>query len=128
MSFANVHIRSLMIVKFKCLIILKLIFFHSKKFFDDWLRKTPGLKLNENDEPQNFTFLTCGDWDLIKMLPKQCKHFNLSYPNYFRQWINIKKSYCELTGTFPKGMITMLDQLSNGFRFILGSHELINKI
>jgi hypothetical protein len=25
------------------------------------------------------------------MLPSQCKYLNLDYPNYFRNWINIKK-------------------------------------
>lgn len=82
------------------------------KFFDEWLRKSDGLKIGENGEPINFIFVTCGDWDLLKMLPSQCKYFNITYANYFRKWINLKKSYCELTGTFPKGMVTMLGDFS----------------
>jgi inhibitor of KinA sporulation pathway (predicted exonuclease) len=43
-----------------------------------------------------FAFVTCGDWDLGRMLPNQCKlmkrHYNqtISIPSYFKRWINIK--------------------------------------
>ena len=59
--------------------------------FDDWLRSDKNLKFDENDWPENFIFVTCGDWDLRKMLPGQCNHFNLKHANYFKKWINIKK-------------------------------------
>lgn len=83
------------------------------KTFDQWLKNTGGLRLGDQNEALNFRFITCGDWDLIKMLPGQCKTFNLPYPNYFREWINLKKAYCEHTHHFPRGMTTMLEQLSN---------------
>jgi hypothetical protein len=82
------------------------------KLLDKWIKSKNDLKLNENNEAINFTFLTCGDWDLIKMLPGQCQHFKIDYPNYLRQWCNLKKAYCESTGHFPRGMITMLEQMS----------------
>ncbi|XP_060082479.1 ERI1 exoribonuclease 3-like [Ylistrum balloti] len=59
-----------------------------------------------------FAFVTCGDWDLKTMLPSQCKYFNFRKPQYFNQWINIKKEYAAVTSKYPKGMIAMLDGLS----------------
>ncbi|XP_059166994.1 ERI1 exoribonuclease 3-like [Physella acuta] len=57
-------------------------------------------------------FVTCGDWDLKSMLPKQCAVLDLLARPYFSQWINIKKSYADVTGTFPKGMMVMLNNLN----------------
>ncbi|XP_005098403.1 ERI1 exoribonuclease 3 [Aplysia californica] len=57
-------------------------------------------------------FVTCGDWDLKTMLPKQCAALDLAPRPYLRSWINIKKSYADMTGTFPKGMMFMLDRLN----------------
>jgi len=56
-------------------------------------------------------FVTCGDWDLQTMLPSQCKYFKIEAPLYFNKWINIKKPFCEVTGTYPKGMMPMLQTL-----------------
>lgn len=89
------------------------ILFRVKKLLDEWIKSNGDLILGENQKAKNFTFLTCGEWDLKKMLPSQCKYFNINYPNYLKEWINIKKSFCDVTGTFPKGMPTMLEHLSN---------------
>ena len=35
-------------------------------------------------------FVTCGDWDLLKMLPLQCSYLRIPIPDYFRQWVNIQ--------------------------------------
>jgi len=37
-----------------------------------------------------FAFVTCGDWDLLRMLPSQLSHLDLPVPDYFKSWINIK--------------------------------------
>jgi ERI1 exoribonuclease 3 len=77
------------------------------QLFDEWM-KSQGLL-----EPGvSSVFVTCGDWDLKTMLPQQCKYFNIEIPTYFKQWINIKKPFCDLTGTFPKGMMTMLQMMN----------------
>ncbi|RUS75327.1 hypothetical protein EGW08_016916 [Elysia chlorotica] len=57
-------------------------------------------------------FVTCGDWDLKSMLPRQCETSHLSVPSYFKRWVNIKKSYADVTRTFPKGMMHMLTGLN----------------
>jgi len=81
------------------------------KLFDEWLKSKKELTMDESQKNKNFTFLTCGDWDLKTMLPEQCKQFNIMRAEYFKSWINLKKAYCKYTGTFPRGMTTMLDDL-----------------
>ncbi|KAK7100153.1 hypothetical protein V1264_023146 [Littorina saxatilis] len=73
--------------------------------FHEWM-KTELL-----DKDASFTFVTCGDWDLKTMLPSQCRHFNIPVRPYFKSWINIKKSFADVTGEFPKGMMPMLHKL-----------------
>lgn len=48
----------------------------------------------------NFTFVTCGDWDLKTMLPKQLAHSEIEGPSpeYFQNWVNIKKLFTIRTG------------------------------
>jgi len=76
------------------------------KMVDKWMRDENLL----NPEVRSI-FVTCGDWDLQTMLPSQCKYFNIEAPPYFNSWINIKKPFCDVTKTYPKGMMPMLDIL-----------------
>jgi hypothetical protein len=64
------------------------------------------------------------------MLSSQCNYFQINYPSYFKRWINIKKvnfslnsrsinffifnlkSFAEVTAHFPKGMMSMLNELN----------------
>uniref|UniRef100_A0A8C4S932 ERI1 exoribonuclease family member 3 n=1 Tax=Erpetoichthys calabaricus TaxID=27687 RepID=A0A8C4S932_ERPCA len=55
-------------------------------------------------------FVTCGDWDLKTMLPGQCQHLGLCVPDYFKQWINLKKAYSKATGTWPKSGLPAMVQ------------------
>jgi hypothetical protein len=89
------------------------------KLLDEWIKRTGGLKVDEESNAKNFTFLTCGEWDLMKMLPSECKYLGLDYPNYLKQWINVKKSFGEVTGTFPRSMPAMLEKLSNFLHYSL---------
>ncbi|KAH9504146.1 ERI1 exoribonuclease 3 [Bulinus truncatus] len=57
-------------------------------------------------------FVTCGDWDLKTMLPKQCAYLDVDVKPYFSQWINIKKSFAEVTSIYPKGLMVMLNNLN----------------
>ncbi|CAD5125677.1 DgyrCDS13879 [Dimorphilus gyrociliatus] len=75
------------------------------KDFDIWMKE----ELLEKEK--SFAFVTCGDWDLKTMLPSQCRTSNCNKPNYFNSWINIKRSFSDVTGTWPRGMIPMLRQL-----------------
>jgi len=87
------------------------------RLVDEWIKNNVVLTLNESQDSvnkvkKNFTFLTCGDWDLKKMLPEQSKYFKISCPDYFKSWINLKKAYFKFTGKFPKGMTEMLEDLN----------------
>ncbi|KAK3612359.1 hypothetical protein CHS0354_011080 [Potamilus streckersoni] len=77
------------------------------KMFDKWMQDEGLLKPDAS-----FAFVTCGDWDLRKMLPSQCDYLHLPVTSYFKKWINIKKAFAGLTGTFPRGMQEMLTKLS----------------
>ena len=65
-----------------------------------------------NGSPK-FTFVTCGDWDLNYMLPNQCSTSQIILPDYFRQWINVKKSFAMSSGAgkFPRSLSEMLNDL-----------------
>eukprot|EP01080_Neovahlkampfia_damariscottae_P003633 gene3633-6449_t len=73
--------------------------------FDEWAKKE---KLLEKDV--KFIFVTCGDWDLNVMLPKQTKLEKLKVPSYFSSWINIKHAFRDYY-KIPKslGMAGMLE-------------------
>jgi ERI1 exoribonuclease 3 len=77
------------------------------QLFDQWMNEQ-GL-LNPGSRS---VFVTCGDWDLQTMLYQQCKYLNIQPAAYFRRWINIKKPFCDVTGTYPKGMMQMLSMLN----------------
>ncbi|EFO92339.1 hypothetical protein CRE_11149 [Caenorhabditis remanei] len=70
--------------------------------FDKWLKEDSRLENN------NFAFVTCGDWDLKVALPNEAKFKNIPIPDYFHQWINVKKAYAEHTNDFARGMMQLL--------------------
>jgi len=56
--------------------------------------------------------VTCGDWDLKTMLPRQCQTAQVhAVPQVFKEWVNIKKTYSVATGRHAGGMKPMLDTL-----------------
>ncbi len=71
--------------------------------FHKWMRDN-GLLMPD----VNSRFVTCGDWDLKTMLPSQCRHFKLTVPDYFHNWINIKELYSRVTKERATGMPGML--------------------
>jgi ribA/ribD-fused uncharacterized protein len=60
---------------------------------------------------QNCTLVTCGDWDLKTMLPKQCALSGEHVPECFSRWLNIKNFFQQVTGRPGKGMPHMLEAL-----------------
>lgn len=72
----------------------------------DWLKKyvPPALLLHST------SMVTCGNWDLMTMLTKECKkHKILFYPSVYKKFINIKMIYKDTMKT-PKqyGLANML--------------------
>uniref|UniRef100_A0A6B2LE73 Exonuclease domain-containing protein n=1 Tax=Arcella intermedia TaxID=1963864 RepID=A0A6B2LE73_9EUKA len=82
-----------------------------------WLKEN-GLSLSG----ENWSFVSCGDWDLRTMLPTQLKATNITetIPRCYRRWINIKFPFSEFANRKPLGMDGML----NVFRIPLtGTHH-----
>jgi len=74
--------------------------------FCDWL--TEG---GYFDKPEKSSFVTCGNWDLKTMLPNQCDLDGITLPDQFKQWVELKYTFCESTGYYPKGLKNMLARL-----------------
>ena len=69
-----------------------------------------------NGTKDSFTAVICGDWDLKTMLPNQCQLSEVQIPEYFDQWINIKKSYHVAKKTFPRSLEAMIKGLNLVFQ------------
>lgn len=76
--------------------------------FEDWLQQNKLI-----DEKQNplvrFTFITCGDWDLKKILPLQCRLVGYEIPKYMTHWINVKKSFTDQVRHWPKSQAYLVE-------------------
>ncbi|XP_072748433.1 ERI1 exoribonuclease 3-like [Anoplolepis gracilipes] len=71
--------------------------------------------LNEGgyfDESDKSSFITCGNWDLKTMLPNQCELDNIVLPDEFKQWIELKHTFCDSTGYYPRNLKDMLARLN----------------
>ncbi|CAB3384457.1 Hypothetical predicted protein [Cloeon dipterum] len=75
------------------------------KHFSKWIQEQ-GCATNRS------AFVTSGDWDLKILLPKQCHHEGVDMPSYFASWINIKQSFADATGQYPRGIIDMMTRLN----------------
>ncbi|KAG8193790.1 hypothetical protein JTE90_029524 [Oedothorax gibbosus] len=74
------------------------------KNFQTWMKEEQIL-----DTGAQFAFVTCGDPDLDYLLPLQCQVSEISVPDYMKQWINIKRSFCEIRPyTWPDNLSAML--------------------
>lgn len=74
--------------------------------FCEWLNKRGYF-----DKPEKSSFVTCGNWDLKTMLPSQCDLDGITLPEQFKQWIDLKHTFCESTGYYPKSLKDMLMRL-----------------
>lgn len=74
------------------------------KEFINWMVNDVRL-LNEKTlipfEP--LTVITCGNWDLSIALQDECNRNKVSLPSFLRSWIDLKKAYGEVKGSWPKG-------------------------
>ncbi len=69
-----------------------------------------GRWLDDHDADETNTLVTtCGDWDLLRMWPKQAALVpDLQTPPLFQRWCNLKVVYQEATGRKRAGMMGML--------------------
>jgi len=75
--------------------------------FCEWLTKGGYF-----DKSEKSSFVTCGNWDLKTMLPSQCDLDGITLPDQFKQWIDLKCTFCESTGYYPKSLKDMLARLN----------------
>ncbi|XP_011632149.1 ERI1 exoribonuclease 3 [Pogonomyrmex barbatus] len=75
--------------------------------FCEWLTKEGYF-----DTPEKSSFVTCGNWDLKIMLPSQCELDGIILPDYFKQWIELKHTFSESTGYYPRSLKNMLARLN----------------
>jgi len=71
-------------------------------------------------DPSNSTFVTCGQWDLVSMLPQQCLYSGLAMPQMLDvgvsgEFVNIKLTYQNTTGKYGKGLEAMQKHLGLQF-------------
>ncbi|GMH40427.1 hypothetical protein BSKO_08331 [Bryopsis sp. KO-2023] len=59
---------------------------------------------------QNTAIVTCGDWDLLQMWPRQAALSGLPTPPLFYQWINLKKTFATKENVKVRGMMEMLSE------------------
>ncbi|MBL9106441.1 MAG: exonuclease domain-containing protein [Myxococcales bacterium] len=63
----------------------------------------------------NAAFVTCGDWDLVSMLPRQCAASGIAVaglPAIYRRWINVKPVFTsKVRRSRSHGMAAMLSAL-----------------
>ncbi|XP_026670414.1 26S proteasome non-ATPase regulatory subunit 6 [Ceratina calcarata] len=74
--------------------------------FQDWLDENNYFK-----DGNDCAFLTCGDWDLKMMLPKQCELVDIPVPHRFKRWINLKGAFCDSADYYPRNLVDMLSHL-----------------
>lgn len=63
------------------------------------------------DREDAFAFVTCGEWDLRSMLPRQCTTSRIPIPRVYRRWINVKTVFTRTTRKRAGSMPEMLSAL-----------------
>ena len=82
--------------------------------FLNWLKQN-NLEYTSHQD-SNFTYITCGDWDLHYMLPSQCSTSMIELPDHLQHWINVKKSFARSRrGNYPRSLAQMLKELDLTF-------------
>lgn len=61
-----------------------------------------------NNNTSSMTFVTCGDWDLMKMAKIEYTNWNLTPPKEYLRFMNIKTMYTEFYNKKAGGMYGML--------------------
>lgn len=63
----------------------------------------------------SFAVLTDGPWDMFRFMFYQCKESKIDMPSWSKQWVNIRKAYCNFYQCSRGGIETMLTSLGMTF-------------
>nr|XP_006820700.1 PREDICTED: 3'-5' exoribonuclease 1-like [Saccoglossus kowalevskii] len=77
--------------------------------FENWLEE------NKLGSEYSFAIVTDGPWDIICFLNVQCVLSQISFPEYARRWINIRKLFSNYYHTRRLKLTLMLDHLGMTF-------------
>ena len=81
--------------------------------FLDWMKQNDLID-SSYEKKKNFAFASCGNFDLSLLAPI-FKHYkfnnNHELPIYFKEWINVKKTFVNHKREWPKGLYHMLEML-----------------
>jgi len=91
-----------------------------KDAFPDVLSRFVSWYNSHQLSPFNASFVTCGQWDLVTMLPEQCRYSGQTVPSMLDvgssgEFVNIKLTYQKTTGKYGKGLMAMQKHL--GLKF-----------
>ena len=92
---------------------------HVLKLCNDWLN-------NLTFNLSNSVFVTCGNWDLMKMLPSETRRLGIDYNSCLKRWINVKDLFhsCILAHKDRKNMkIGMKGMLNKLGLDLIGRHH-----
>lgn len=56
-------------------------------------------------------FVTWGSWDLATMLPASCRLLAINSPPYLHSWCNLKRTFRDVVGRKPGGLLQGLEAL-----------------
>ena len=87
----------------------------------------PGASQSGSSQPASAIFVTCGDWDLQRMLPAQAGLSQLKVPPLWQRWCNLKMPYkAWAQGALPGGApkwVDMVEMLQGLGMPLVGRHH-----
>lgn len=79
--------------------------------FVNWMVHDAKLLNEKTLKPlEPLTIITCGNWDLSIALPDECYRNRVAMPSFLRSWVDLKKAYCQVSGSWPKGGLSYMMQ------------------
>lgn len=87
-----------------------------EKVFSNWMdwMKSEDLIDDNLEKKQDFAFASCGNFDIHTLSPELISFFNMDgdLPIYFKEWINVKRTFVSHKNVWPKGLLNMLALLN----------------
>jgi len=79
--------------------------------FANWLRRNGVLESHSEVMGQGNVIVTCGNWDLHTLLPRQCEALGIDMPMYLKNWVNAQDVFSSYYWTGVKALRNMSVEL-----------------
>lgn len=79
-----------------------------------WMNKQNLISDDYQEKKEQFSFVSCGNYDMNCLQPALNKYYESQgkeTPDFFKEWINIKKPFVQITHQWPRGLYHMLEIL-----------------